>query len=294
LQTFLESNKKKVALIIMTVTNNSVGGQPVSMQNIKEAKQIAVKYNIPFFIDCARFAENSFFIKTREPEYANKTAKSIAKEMFDYADGAMMSSKKDAFGNIGGFLAVRDEGLAETVRSLMVITEGFPTYGGLSGRDLEALAVGIKEVLDENYLSYRIKSVEYFGQGIEEAGLPTVRPWGGHAVYIDAAKALPHISALQYPGQTMAVALYQAIGIRGVEVGTVMLGSLNQETGVETPAPKELVRLAMPRRVYTQSHVDYMIEMMHHLRPYLHQLQGYKITKQPRFLRHFTCHFESI
>lgn len=294
LERVLTEKKSQVALVIMTVTNNSVGGQPVSLENIKSASAICKKHHIPYFIDCARFAENAYFIKLREPGQGQRTVKSIVNEMFSYADGAMMSSKKDAFGNIGGFLAVNETGLAEVVRSLMVITEGFPTYGGLAGRDMEALAVGLNEVLDEDYLAYRIASVDYFGRGIEEAGIPTVRPWGGHAVYIDAGKALSHIPALKYPGQSLAVALYEYIGIRGVEVGSVMLGTRDPKTGNETPAPKELVRLAMPRRVYTQSHVDYMLEMIHHLAPHLSKLKGYEITQQPEFLRHFTCHFKPL
>jgi tryptophanase len=294
LRKFLEVNKSKTALIIMTVTNNSVGGQPVSLANMKETRALANEFGIPLYVDAARFAENAYFIKTREPQQSQRSVKSIAQEFFSYGDGAMMSMKKDAFANIGGFLAMKDQSLAETVRSLMVITEGFPTYGGLAGRDLEALAQGLKEVVDENYLCYRIRSLEYFGKGIEEAGFSTVRPWGGHAVYIDAALSLPHIPALQYPGQSLAVALYEHVGIRGVEVGTVMLGSVNPQTGVETAAPKELVRLALPRRVYTQSHVDYMIEMIHHLKPMSNKLRGFKITKQPQFLRHFTCQFEPL
>lgn len=294
LQSFLGDHRGQVALVIITVTNNSVGGQPVSLSNVREAKKVCEKFNVPMFIDCARFAENAYFIQQREEGQKNKTVLSIAKEVFSFADGAMMSAKKDAFGNIGGFLAVKDRGLAEEVRRLMVITEGFPTYGGLAGRDMEALAVGLREVVDENYLSYRIKSVEYFGKGIESCGIPTIQPWGGHAVYIDAKKTLPHIPALQYPGQSLAVALYEAIGIRGVEVGTVMLGHYDVNTGQESPAPQELVRLAMPRRVYTQSHVDYMIEMMGYLSPYLKDLKGYRITEQPQYLRHFTCHFAQI
>jgi tryptophanase len=271
-----------------------VGGQPVSLQNIKETRAVCQKFQVPMFLDCARFAENAYFIKQKEEGQENRSVKSIANEMFSYVDGAMMSAKKDAFGNIGGFLALNDDDMAEEVRRLMVITEGFPTYGGLAGRDMEALAVGLREVLEEDYLSYRIRSVEYFGKGIESCGLPTVKPWGGHAVYIDAAKTLPHIPALQYPGQSLTAALYEYIGIRGVEVGTVMLGHYNVATGAEKPAPHELVRLALPRRVYTQSHVDYMIEMLGYLAPYLKDLKGYKITKQPPYLRHFTCRFEPL
>jgi len=294
LKQFLMDHPGQVAFVIMTITNNSVGGQPVSLQNMRGAAEICQGYKVPLFIDCARFAENSYFIKTREAGQSHRSVKSIAQELFSYASGAMMSAKKDAFGNIGGFLAVKEDGLAEVLRRLMVITEGFPTYGGLAGRDLEALAVGLVEVLDENYLAYRLRSVEYFGRALDELGYQTVKPWGGHAVYIDAGRTLPHLPALQYPGQSLSVALYEHIGIRSVEVGSVMLGHRHSETGVETPAPKELVRLAMPRRVYTQSHVDYMLEMSGYLKPYLSELSGYRITKQPQYLRHFTCEFEPL
>jgi tryptophanase len=205
-----------------------------------------------------------------------------------------MSAKKDAFGNIGGFLALRDEGLAQEIRSLMVITEGFPTYGGLAGRDMEALAIGLQEILDEDYLSYRIRSTQYFGEGIEAAGFKVVKPFGGHAVYIDAGLSLPHLKALEYPGQSLSVALYEHIGIRSVEVGSVMLGRKNWETGEEFPAPKELVRLAIPRRVYTQSHVDYMIEIFGYIAPQIRNLPGYRIDYQPQFLRHFTAKFSPL
>ncbi|MEY4615477.1 MAG: hypothetical protein RJB66_437 [Pseudomonadota bacterium] len=292
LKKYLAENPGQVAFVIMTVTNNSIGGLPVSLANIRETKNICLEHKVPMFIDCARFAENSYFIKMREPGQSQRSVREIARELFSYGDGAMMSAKKDAFGNIGGFLAVNDGPLAEEIRRLMVITEGFPTYGGLAGRDLEALAVGLEEVLDENYLAYRIRSVEYFGRALEDLGYPTVRPWGGHAAYIDAAQALPHIPVLQYPGQALAVALYEHIGIRCCEVGTVMLGQVDRMTGIETPAPKELVRLAIPRRVYTQSHVDYMIEMAGYLKPQLPELKGYRITQQPKYLRHFTCTFE--
>ncbi|HPI39484.1 MAG TPA: tryptophanase [Pseudobdellovibrionaceae bacterium] len=290
----LEINSSKISMVIMTVTNNSVGGQPVSMENIKATKQILKKYNIPLFIDAARFAENAYFIKKREAGFAQKTPKQIAQEMFSYADGVLMSAKKDAFGNIGGFLALNDEGLTQEIRNLMVITEGFPTYGGLAGRDLEALAVGLEEILDENYLEYRIQSVTYFGQGLASAGLVTLEPFGGHAVYIDAALTLPQIKVSEFPGQSLCVFLYEQIGVRGVEVGSVMLGSKDSKTGLEHPAPKELVRLAMPRRVYTQSHIDYIIEVMTHNKLQLPQLKGYEFTYQAPILRHFTAKFKPL
>ncbi|MCM2324434.1 MAG: tryptophanase [Oligoflexia bacterium] len=291
LDSYLKENKSKVGFVIMTVTNNSLAGQPVAMGNLRAAKEIAKKHGIPFFLDVARFAENSYFIKTREADYSQKTVKEIAQEMFSLADGALMSSKKDAFGNIGGFLALNNNEVAEAVRTLMVITEGFPTYGGLAGRDLEALAVGLEEVLDENYLAYRIRSIQYFGEGIEAAGLKIVKPLGGHAVYIDAGKTLPHIPALKFPGQALSVALYEHIGIRCCEVGSVMLGHRDAKTGVEHPAPVEQVRLAIPRRVYTQSHVDYMIEMIGYLAPYLGDLPGYEFEYQAPMLRHFSARF---
>jgi tryptophanase len=290
----LERGKGRVRLVIITVTNNSVGGQPVSMENLRAARRILEPHGIPLFLDSARFAENAFFIKKREAGYREKPVRAIAREMFDCCDGVLMSAKKDAFGNIGGFLAIRDPQLAESVRSLMVITEGFPTYGGLAGRDLEALAVGLDEILDEDYLTYRLRSTEYFGQGIQAAGIQVIRPIGGHAVYIDAGAALPHIPWNQFPGQSLSVALYRHIGIRSVEVGSVMLGSRDPKTGDERPAPRELVRLAIPRRVYTQSHVDYMIEMIGHLAGHMAELRGYAFSYQAPVLRHFTARFTPL
>jgi len=294
LQEHLKNETNKVRAIIITITNNSVGGQPVSMENIRNANELAKSYNIPLFLDCARFAENAYFIKIRENGYSDRSIPSICKEMFSYCDGAIMSAKKDAFANIGGFLAINNLEIASQIRSLMVLTEGFPTYGGLAGRDMEALAVGLKEIQEEDYLSYRIRSVEYFGKGIEAAGLKVVTPIGGHAVYIDAGKTLPHIPSSQFPGQSLSVALYEHIGIRSVEVGSVMLGHRDPETGKEHPAPQELVRLAMPRRVYTQSHVDYMVEMIHYLAPHLAELRGFEFSYQARFLRHFTAKFKKL
>jgi tryptophanase len=294
LEDFLRKDSRNVRLLIITVTNNSVGGQPVSMDNIRRARAILQPYGIPFFLDVARFAENAFFIKKREKGFAGRPVRDIAREMFSHCDGALMSAKKDAFGNIGGFLAIRSTDLAETVRSLMVITEGFPTYGGLAGRDLEALAIGLDEILDEDYLTYRLRSTEYFGEGIRSAGIPVIRPIGGHAVYIDAGAALPHIPWNGFPGQSLSVALYEGIGIRSVEVGSIMLGSRDPDTGEERPAPRELVRLAIPRRVYTQSHVDYMIEMIGHLAKRLGELRGYAFVHQAPVLRHFTARFRPL
>ena len=293
LSSYLKKNASKVACVIMTVTNNSVGGQPVSMENIRESKKIAKAHDVPFFLDCARFAENAYFIKIREAGFEKRTVLSIAQEMFSYADGALMSMKKDAFGNIGGFLTVRDEKLAQAIRSLMVITEGFPTYGGLAGRDLEALSIGLEEIVDENYLEYRIRSTAYLGEGIEAAGLSTVKPFGGHAIYIDAAQSLPNIPLSKFPGQALSVALYEYIGLRSVEVGSVMLGK-KDASGKEIPAPKELVRLAIPRRVYTQSHVDYILEVLRKIKPYLNDLPGYAFTYEAPVLRHFTAKFKQV
>ncbi len=293
LSKFLELNYKKVAAIILTVTNNSIGGQPVSLKNIEETSLLAKKYGIKFFLDAARFAENSYFIKIREEKYKNWSINEIAKKMFSYADGTLMSAKKDTFSNIGGFIALNDQNLTNKIRSMMVITEGFPTYGGLAGRDLEVIAVGIKEILNEKYLSYRIRTIEYFGERVEKAGYKVIKPFGGHALYIDALKTLPHIPWYEFPGQSLSVAFYEHIGIRSVEIGSVMLGGID-ENGKEKKAPMELVRLAFPRRVYTQSHVDFMIEMMTYLSEHLHTLGGYEITYQPKYLRHFTAHFKRL
>lgn len=290
----LKDSRQNVAAIIMTVTNNSVGGQPVSMENLQRVRALSREYGVPLFLDAARFAENAYFIKLREKGWGDHSTKEIAQQMFALADGTLMSAKKDAFGNIGGFLALNCEKLAKKVRTQMVLTEGFPTYGGLAGRDLEALAVGLREILDEAYLAYRIQSVKYFGEGIESSGLKVIKPFGGHGVYIDAGASLPHIPAQQYPGQSLSVALYEHIGIRSVEVGSVMLGHRDPKTGEEHFAPRELVRLAMPRRVYTQSHVDYMIEMLGYLVPQCEELKGYEFVYQADFLRHFTARFRRI
>jgi tryptophanase len=291
---YLKKGGARVRLVILTATNNSVGGQPVSMENIAATRRILEPYGIPLFLDAARFAENAFFIKKREKGFEDKSVRDIARGMFSNCSGVLMSAKKDAFGNIGGFLAIREPALAESVRTLMVITEGFPTYGGLAGRDLEALAIGLEEILDEDYLTYRLRSTEYFGEGIRSTGIPVIRPIGGHAVYIDAGAALPHIPWNRYPGQSLSVALYRHIGIRSVEVGSVMLGSRDPATGEERPAPRELLRLAIPRRVYTQSHVDYMIEMIGHLSGHLGELRGYAFTYQAPLLRHFTARFTPL
>ncbi len=281
-----------IPLCILTVTNNSVGGQPVSMKNIRETRALLNKYGIPLFLDACRFAENAFFIKQREPGYRDKSVSDIAHEMFSYADGCTMSAKKDALVNIGGFLALNDEVVAEKARSLLIMTEGFPTYGGLAGRDLEAIAQGLIEVLDEDYLKYRVRSVEYFGDKLEKAGVPVLVPTGGHAVFLDARRFLPDIPPHQYPGQAIAVEMYLEAGIRSVEIGSVMFG--REKDGKFEGASLELVRLAIPRRVYTQSHIDFAAEAIIEVFKRRAKIPGYRITYEPPYLRHFTAHFEPV
>lgn len=288
-----EKGPENIPLCMITVTNNSGGGQPVSMQNIRETKEVCKKYGIPLFIDACRFAENAYFIKLREKGYENKTPLEIAQEMFSYADGVTMSAKKDALVNIGGFLAMNDDDLAMKCRNLLIVTEGFPTYGGLAGRDLEAVAQGLIEVLDEHYLQYRIRSVEYLGEKLIAAGVPIIEPPGGHAIYIDAKRFTPHIPPEQYPGQSIVCELYIEGGVRAVEIGSVMFGKYNKQ-GKLIPAMMELVRLAIPRRVYTQSHVDYLIEVISEVYRKRNELKGYKITYEAPILRHFTAKFEPI
>jgi len=277
-----------IPMIIVTVTNNSGGGQPVSMKNVKAVREICNTYGIPMFIDACRFAENCYFIKLREPGYENRSVREIAQELFSYADGCTMSAKKDAFANIGGFLALRDEALAAECRNLLVITEGFPTYGGLAGRDLEAIAIGLEEVLDENYLQYRIRSTEYLTQKLMSEGVPVMQPAGGHAVYLDASTFLPHVPVDQYPGQALVCALYQEGGIRSVEIGSLMFGKYDA-TGMLIPAQLELVRLAIPRRVYTQSHIDYVAEIIIEVYKNRDNIRGLRITEEAPLLRHFTA-----
>ncbi|WP_293181043.1 tryptophanase [Oceanithermus sp.] len=285
-----EVGPERIPVIMLTVTNNSGGGQPVSMANIKAVSRIARTHGIPFYIDACRFAENAWFIKQREPGYADKTPREIAREMFSYADGATMSAKKDAFANIGGFLVTNDGDLAAQERDLLILTEGFPTYGGLAGRDLEAIAVGLDEVLEEDYLNYRIVSTAYVANKLDEAGVPVMLPAGGHAVYLDARRFLPHVPPLQYPGQALSVELYVEGGVRGVEIGTVMFGK-DPQTGEEKPAHWDLVRLAIPRRVYTQSHMDYVVEAVAQVYERREEIGGMRIVRAPRFLRHFSAEF---
>jgi len=286
LEKFINENKvENIPCVMMTITNNSGGGQPVSMQNIREVNSVCKKYNLPLIIDACRFAENAYFIKLREEGYADKSIKDIVREMFSYADGCTMSAKKDAFVNIGGYLCLNNNDWASEARNLLIITEGFPTYGGLAGRDLEAIAIGLEEITHEDYLQYRLRSTEYLGEKINAEGVPIVLPVGGHAVYIDAKAMLPHIPTEQFPGQSLAVELYLEGGIRGCEIGTVMFGDAAQ---------MELVRLAIPRRVYTQSHIDYVIEVIINVYKNKDKLKGMKFTYEPEVLRHFTAQFEYV
>ena len=288
-----EKGAENIPLCIITVTNNSGGGQPVSMENIRTVKNICKENNIPLFIDACRFAENSWFIKQREEGYADKTVKEIAHELFSFAEGCTMSAKKDAFANIGGFLAMHDEDLALQCRNLLIITEGFPTYGGLAGRDLEAIAIGLEEVLDENYLQYRIRSIEYLTAKLIEAGVPVMQPAGGHAVYLDAKEMLPHIPPSQYPAQALAGALFLEGGIRSVEIGSLMFGKYDENKNL-IPSRMELVRLAIPRRVYTQSHIDYVAEVIIEVYKNKASIKGLQITEEAPTLRHFTAKLKPI
>jgi tryptophanase len=288
-----EKGAENIPMVIITITNNSGGGQPVSMKNIREVSKICKQHKIPLFIDCCRFAENAYFIKLREKGYGKKQVIDIAREMFTYADGATMSAKKDAIANIGGFLALRSKLLAQEARNLLIITEGFPTYGGLAGRDLEAIAIGLEEVVDESYLQYRIRSIEYLTEKLHNAGVPVMRPAGGHAVYLDAKEFLKHIPVDQYPGQAMCCALYEEGGIRAVEIGSLMFGKYD-EKGKLIPSKLELVRLAIPRRVYTQSHIDYVAEVIIEVFKNRKKYKGLVITEEAKLLRHFTAKLKPV
>ena len=292
LDAYLSEHGDAVPCVMLTITNNAGGGQPVSLENIRGTAALAHKHGKPFFIDGCRFAENAWFIKQREEGQAERSITDIVRDCFAVADGMTMSAKKDAFGNIGGWLALNDDDLAELARAHLIRTEGFPTYGGLAGRDLEALAQGLTEIVDEDYLRYRIRTNEYIIERLDRLGIPVVKPAGGHAVFIDARAWLSHIPPLEYPGQALAVALYELGGIRSVEIGTVMFGQ--HPDGTETPAAMDLVRLAIPRRTYTQSHADYMIEVFEELAANKDSLKGYRITKAPKLMRHFTCWFEPL
>lgn len=291
----LESNIRKVgaehvAAVILTVTNNSGGGQPVSMANAQAVAQVCQRYHIPFVLDCCRIAENTYFIRHKEPAYAHLTYRQIAQEMFSLADAAVMSIKKDGLVNMGGFLALRNRTLADACTNLLIITEGFATYGGLSGRDMEAIAVGLEEVFEADYLHYRIRSTAYLGEHIRALGVPVVYPIGGHAVYVDAQRFYPHIPPHEFPGQALVCELYKVGGVRTVEVGSVMFGKYDYN-GSFVPAAQELIRLAIPRRVYTQSHIDYVIEVFEEVQRRKTQVRGLKIIYEPAFLRHFTAKF---
>jgi len=295
LEQFIERvGPERVPLVMLTVTNNSGGGQPVSMANIRKVKAICARYGLPLYLDACRFAENAYFIKLREAGYADVSVKEIAREMFSYADGCTMSAKKDGLANIGGFLCTNDDQLAQQEKDLLILTEGFPTYGGLAGRDLEAIAVGLEEVLHEDYLQYRFASIRYLGEHISRAGVPIVQPPGGHAIYIDARAMLPHIPPLQYPGQSLAIELYREAGIRSCEIGSVMHAEKHSDSAEEIPSAMDLVRLAIPHRVYTQSHIDYVVEAIIQVHKRRNSIGGYRITSQPKFLRHFTAQFEPL
>jgi tryptophanase len=283
---------RDVPVVFVTVTNNSGGGQPVSLENLRGVRELCDRFGVPLFLDAARFAENAWFVKQREPGQGERAIPDIVREMASYADGMTMSAKKDPLANIGGWLALDDDVLAERCRTMLILTEGFPTYGGLAGRDLEAIAAGLKEVVEEDYLRYRIRSTAYLGEALHEAGVPVVRPIGGHAVFLDARALLPHVPPLEYPGQALAVALYREGGIRSCEIGTVMFG--RRPDGTEQPAPMDLVRLAIPRRTYTQSHVDYVIEVVSWVAERAGELRGMRIVEEPPQLRHFTARFEPL
>ncbi|MCX7876416.1 MAG: tryptophanase [Melioribacteraceae bacterium] len=294
LEAFIKKyGKENIPLVVLTVTNNSGGGQPVSMKNIKEVSAVCKKNNIPFFLDACRFAENAYFIKLREDGYRDKSILEICQEMFSYADGSTMSAKKDALVNIGGWLSLNDEELAMKCRNILIVTEGFVTYGGLAGRDLEAIAQGLEEVVDEHYLQYRIRSTEYLGEKLINNGIPIIDPPGGHAIYIDAKRFAPHIPVEQFPGQSVTCAIYEEGGIRACEIGSVMFGKYD-ENGKLIPAMMELVRLAIPRRVYTQSHIDYVAEVIIEVFNKRNNLKGFQITYEAPMLRHFTARFKEI
>ncbi|SOB99522.1 tryptophanase [Rhodobacter maris] len=292
LEAYLEKHRDAVPVVMLTITNNAGGGQPVSLANIRAVAGLAHRFGKPFVIDGCRFAENAWFIKTREEGQAGRSIPEIVRDCFSVADGMTMSAKKDAFGNIGGWLALNDDALAEEARGHLIRTEGFPTYGGLAGRDLEALAQGLSEIVEEDYLRYRIRTNEYIVERLVAMGVPVVRPAGGHAVFIDARAWLAHIPPLEYPGQALAVALYEIAGVRSCEIGTVMFG--RAPDGSEHPAAMDLVRLAFPRRTYTQSHADYLLEAFEDLAARKDALRGYRIVKEPKLMRHFTCRFEKL
>lgn len=294
LRRLFQEKSQDIPVCMLTMTNNSGGGQPVSLANVKAVSELCREFEIPFYIDACRFAENAWFIKTREAGQSDRSVAEIVREVFSYADGCTMSAKKDGLANIGGFLATRDEELLAVLKQRLIVIEGFPTYGGLAGRDLEAVSRGLREVLDENYLRFRVGQVEHFGSLLTQAGIPIMRPTGGHAVYIDAKQLLPHIPQAHFPAQALSVALYREGGVRGVEIGSVMFGKEHPETGELIPAPMELVRLAIPRRVFTNSHLEYVAGVLSDIREMRHDLRGLRMTFAPKVLRHFSCRFEEI
>ncbi|SNY90351.1 tryptophanase [Cohaesibacter sp. ES.047] len=292
LESYLETHGDSVPIVMITITNNAGGGQPVSLENLRAVSELAKKHGKPFIIDGCRFAENAWFIKQREEGQQARSIRDIVRDCFTIADGMTMSAKKDAFGNIGGWIAFNDDSVAEQARVRLIQTEGFPTYGGLAGRDLEALAQGLQEITDEDYLRYRIRTNEYIIERLDALGIPVVKPAGGHAVFVDAKRWLPHIDPLHFPAHTVACRLYEIGGIRSCEIGSVMFG--RQPDGTEKPAAMELVRLAFPRRTYTQSHADYLVEVFEMLKAEKDSLKGFKITKEPNLMRHFTCEFAPL
>lgn len=289
LEQLLTGSEGPVACVVLTVTNNSGGGQPASLGNIRGASERCRREGVPFYLDACRFAENAYFIKLREPGQSHRSVEEIAREMFSYADGATFSAKKDGLANIGGFLATNDDALAQQEENLLILTEGFPTYGGLAGRDLEAIAIGLEEVVREDYLQYRIAATRYVGEGLARRGFPIIQPPGGHAVYVDAGAMLPHIPPRELPGQALACAFYTCGGVRTVEIGTFMFGGRDPRTGEERFAPMELVRFAIPRRVYTQSHMEYVLEVAEDVAARREELRGFDIVQEPPHLRHFTA-----
>ncbi|MFT5144869.1 MAG: tyrosine phenol-lyase [Rhodothermales bacterium] len=294
LEETIRAHRERIPFVMVTVTNNGGGGQPVSMANLRAASEMTRAAGIPFYLDACRFAENAFFIREREAGYAEKDLIDIAREMFSFADGCTMSAKKDGMVNIGGILCTNDDILAKEEAELLILTEGFPTYGGLAGRDLEAIAIGLYEALDLDYQRYRFSSTEYLGKQIEAEGVPILQPPGGHAIYVDAGSMLPHIPATEYPGQALVIGLFRAGGIRAVEIGSVMFGAVDAVSGVETPSRFELVRLAIPRRTYTKSHIDYVVDIFRELKSRSQDMQGVRIVEQPLRLRHFSARFEPV
>jgi tyrosine phenol-lyase len=291
---FEETPRGDVPVALLTMTNNSGGGQPVALANIRAMSELCREFDVPFYIDACRFAENAWFIQQREPGQRWRSVAQIVREVFSLADGCLMSAKKDGLANIGGFLATRDVELLERLKQRLIVVEGFPTYGGLAGRDLEAVARGLREALDESYLRFRVGQVQSFGARLTALGIPLVQPIGGHAVYIDARRLLPGIPPLHFPGQALSVALYREGGVRGVEIGSVMFGTRDPETGEPKPAPLELVRLAVPRRVYTMSHLEYVAGVLARIREQRDEIKGLRMTNDPRVLRHFSARFEEI